>query len=124
VSESPSASDRVVVALRRAALRHPDVEESVACKGTPIESATFKIGGRAFLFLRSGRVMVRLDRSQEEAAGLAQKKPERYKIGSGGWATVTFEGPKDVSIRLLERWVSESYGVLASGGASRKAKHK
>jgi len=124
VSESQPASDRVVVALRRAALRHPDVDESVACRGTPIESATFKIGGRAFLFLRSGRVMVRLDRSQGEAAGLAQKKPERYKIGSGGWATVTFEDPKDVSIRLLEKWISESYGVLASGGASRKAKHK
>ncbi len=124
MTEGQSNSDRAVQAMRRAALRPADVQESVACKGTAIESATFKVGGRAFLFLRSGRVMVRLDRSQKEASRLAGKKPACYKVGSGGWTTVTFEDPKDVSIKLLERWISESYRVLASAGASKKAKHK
>ena len=124
MAKGQSNSDRAVQALRQAALRHADVQEGVACKGTAIESARFKVGGRAFLFLRSGRVMVRLDKSQKEAARLAGKKPARYKVGSGGWTTVTFEDPKDVSIKLLERWIGESYGVLAPAGASKKAKHK
>jgi len=68
--------------------------------------------------------MVRLDRSQKEASRLVGKKSACYKVGSGGWTTVTFEDPKDVSIKLLERWFGESYRVLASAGASKKAKHK
>lgn len=124
MAENQSNSDRAVQAMRRAALRQADVQESVACKGTPIESATFKVGGRAFLFLRPGRVMVRLDRSQEAASRLAGKKPACYKIGSGGWTTVTFEDPGDVSIKLLEKRIGESYRVLASARASKKAKHK
>lgn len=108
MTEGQSNSDRAGQAMRRAALRHADVQQDVACKGTAIESATFKVGGRAFLLLRSGRVMVRLDRSQKEASRVAEKKPVCYKVGSGGWTTATFEDPKEVSIELLERWISES----------------
>lgn len=124
MTERQSSSDRAMQAMRRAALRHADVEESVACKGTAIESSRFKVGGRAFLFLRSGRVMVRLDRSQKEASSLAEKKPKSYKVASGGWTTVSFEDPKDVAIKLLEKWISESYGVAASAGTSKKTRHK
>ena len=124
MAERQSTSDRVVQALRRAALRQADVEESVACRGTPIESATFKVGGRAFLFLKSGRVMVRLDRSLAEASKLAGKKPGAFKVGSGGWTTVTYEDPSHIPIKTLEKWIGESYRVLAGAGASRKVRHK
>jgi predicted DNA-binding protein (MmcQ/YjbR family) len=124
MAEGQSSSSRAVQALRQAALRHADVQESVACKGTAIESATFKVGGRVFLFLRSGRVMVRLDRSQEEATRLAEEKPACYKVGSGGWTTVSSTGPKELSLKLLEKWIAESYRLFASAGGSKKAKGK
>lgn len=124
MAKSESKPDRAVLAMRRAALRHPDVQESVACQGTPIESATFKVRGRGFLFLRSGRVMVRLGKSLEEASRPAGKKPGCFKVGSGGWTTVTFDSPKEASIKLLEKWIGESYTILASAGTSKKAKSK
>lgn len=119
-----SKPDRAVEALRRAALRQAGVEESVACKGTPLESATFKVNGRAFLFLKVGRAMVKLDESVPDASTLASHKPQYYKVGSGGWTTVVWKDPKDVSVEHMKKWVGESYRVFASAGTAKKAKHK
>jgi hypothetical protein len=83
---SPAAHEGVDAAAGRAithgAPAH-DVEEGLACKGTVIESVTFKVQGKAFLFLRPEKAMLRLDRSHDEAATLAAKKPACYKVGSG-----------------------------------------
>src|SRR5713226_4595552 len=57
VKHKNPGADRTLRALRRAALRHPDVEEGLACKGTVIESVTFKVQGKAFLFLRPEKGM-------------------------------------------------------------------
>ena len=36
--------------LCKLALSLPDVEEKIACAGTPIEQASFRTGGKSFLF--------------------------------------------------------------------------
>ena len=121
--KNPGA-DRTLRALRRAALRHPDVEEGLACKGTVIESVTVEVQGEAFLFLRPEKGMLRLDRSHDEAATLAAKKPACHKVGSRGWITINPSSPKDLSMKVLSSWVAESYSLFAAKRAPSSAKSK
>jgi hypothetical protein len=114
VAAKVTEGDEAMLALRRVALSHPDVEEGLACKGTVIQSATFKVRGKAFLFLRPGKAMLKLDTSQGAASKLAAKKPGGYTIGAGGWATVDLSHPKEVSMKVLASWIAESYGLFAA----------
>jgi hypothetical protein len=103
-------------ALRKAALRLPDVEEGVACEGTAVESRTFKIGKRAFLFVRPAAVMLKVDKSAEAVRRLAAKD-SRYRIGAGGWVTVALGSAPRPPLRLIAGWMNESYrGMAASKG--------
>ncbi|MEO6710237.1 MAG: hypothetical protein ABI054_05305 [Planctomycetota bacterium] len=79
--------DKLVLALRKIALQQIDVEEGLACEGTLIQSATFKVRGKSFLFLKPGRVMLKLESLRAEATKHAGRTPDRFKIGAGGWAT-------------------------------------
>lgn len=115
-----SSPDRTMQALREAGLRHPDVEEGVACKGTAIESVTLKVQGKAFLFLRPGRAMLKLGPSLEDAARLAADGASRCKVGSGGWVTVELSEPQSPPVEILERWVAESHGLFTAKKAPRK----
>ena len=101
--------------LREAALRRPGVEEGVACAGTKLESRTFKVGGKAFLFLGGEHARLKLGPSQGEAKKLAAAQPARYQIGAGGWARITLdgEGPAPAAA-LLARWVEESHRLFAA----------
>lgn len=45
-------SMKTMTALRAWANRDKSVTEDVACKGTALESTTFKLGGKAFLFVQ------------------------------------------------------------------------
>jgi hypothetical protein len=103
-------------ALRKAAIRLPDVEEGVACEGTAAESRTFKIGKKAFLFLRPAALMLKVDGSAEDVRRLASKD-SRYRIGAGGWVTVTLGSLTSPPLPLISRWMNESYrGMAASKG--------
>src|SRR5205814_1841128 len=75
-------------ALAKVAAALAGVEEGIACKGTAVESRTYKFGGRAFLFLRRGNAMVRLRARLAEAQRLSKESPEMYRAGSGGWTTI------------------------------------
>ena len=119
-----SSADKTLEALRQAGLRQPNVEESIACKGTALESATLKVRGKAFLFLRPGKAMLKLGSSQKAALKLADEQPAYYNVGAGGWTTVDLSDPKKLSMRLLESWIAESHGLFASKRASRIAKSK
>src|SRR5687767_2956896 len=72
-------------ALRRAALRHPDVHEGISCEGTSLEKRTVKTHNKAFVFLGMADVMVKLKASLFEATRLAKTEPDRYKAGAHGW---------------------------------------
>ena len=110
----------MLAGLRRAALRHPGVEESVACKGTAVESSSFKVGGKAFLFLRSGTAMLKLEKSKSEAIELARRSPHLCKTGSGGWTTVALTEPSELEPGLLESWIAESYALFSRAAVPKK----
>jgi hypothetical protein len=95
-------------ALRTAALRYPGTEEGVACEGTPIESRTVKAKNKAFLFLTIGHARVKLRESLPEATKLAQKEPNHFQVGSGGWVKATFSDDGSTPRDVLERWIGES----------------
>ena len=105
--------------LRSLALRHPNVEEGVACQGTAVESNAFKIKKKTFLFARDVDLMLKLQASIPEANACATGDPLRYRPGKGGWVSVKFDGgvlpPKD----LLTRWIAESYQLMAAPPAKK-----
>jgi hypothetical protein len=113
-------------ALRRAALRYPGTEEGVACEGTPVESRTVKARNKAFVFLTIGHARLKLRDSLPEATKLAQKRPDQLQVGSGGWVKATLSADGSTPIDVLERWIGESYRLMAglsvaAGGKTRKS---
>ncbi len=99
-------------ALRKAALRYPGAEEGVACEGTPIESRTVKARNKAFLFLTTGHARLKLRESLPEATKLAQKRPDQFQVGSGGWVKASLNADGSTPIEVLERWIGESYRLM------------
>jgi hypothetical protein len=98
--------------LRKAALSFPEVEEGISC-----DKAAFKARGKAFLFVGRGpesyNVMLKLGESLPEAAALAAKEPDCCKVGGTHWVTVTLPIGRSPPAGLLERWITESYRLLA-----------
>lgn len=113
MTRNMAADGETAQALRRAALRYPEVEEGIACKGTPLECATFKARNKAFLFVGAAEAKVKLRESQAEATKLASEQPSRYKIGPQGWATVRFSDAEPPPLELPARWIDESYRAVA-----------
>lgn len=99
-------------ALRKLALQYPEAEEGIACKGTALETANFKARNKAFLFLGARDLMVKLGESLAEAAKLAAKEPDCYRVGANGWVKVTWQNLAPPP-GLLEKWLDESYRLLA-----------
>ncbi len=114
MKKTPPNSDKLIENLRKVALSCPNTEETLSCKGTAIESATFKIKSKSFIFVRPGNVMVKLDTSLEEAGKLAKENPKSLKVGKGGWTTITAPGSKEVPLSLLKKWTKESYELFCA----------
>lgn len=91
----------------------PQVEEALACKGTPLECTAFKVKKKTFLFLRAADIKFKLADSLEEAARLAKDVRYRFQIGAQGWVTVFADGGSLPPIKTLLRWVEESYRCMA-----------
>jgi hypothetical protein len=105
------AKSSPITALSKIAAALPDVEQGIACEGTAVESRTFKVNGKAFVFLRPGNAMVKLDASLEEAKKVSKGDP-RVKPGSGGWTIIRLDdgGPP---LPLMKQWITESFGLQA-----------
>jgi len=112
--------------LRSMALRLPNTEEGIACEGTALEKRTIKTGGKAFLFLGTSDAMLKLGDSKDEARRLAARKPDLYKIGATGWATVRFGPDRNPPARLMKLWIEESYRLMTPlvGHAKARPKHQ
>ncbi len=108
----------VIDRLRAIALELPEVEEGVACEGTPIEKRTIKVRGKAFLFLGRDDAMLKLEGSLAEAEQLAERSSGRIKAGKGGW--VTIKSPEAKEQKTLARWVVESHALMASAKPAKK----
>jgi hypothetical protein len=103
---------KAVDALRSLALKFPETEESVVCN-----KSAFKAGGKGFLFIGSDdatyNVMVKLGVSLPEATKLQSKDPAMCKVGAHGWVTVTLPLDQAAPANLFERWVHESFQLVA-----------
>lgn len=97
--------NKVIQALRKRALRHPDTTEGVACEGTALEKRTVKAGSKAFLFLGLSDAMFKLTDSAAEATRLG------LKVGKNGWVSVKLDGAPPLA--RLQKWVDESYRAVA-----------
>lgn len=99
-------------AIRTIALRLPEVLEGAVC-----DKIAFKARGKMFLSLGqsddSYNLMLKLGDSLAEAALLATKEPGSYKVGVHGWVTIVFRHNQSAPAGLLERWIDESYRLLA-----------
>ncbi|MGE3174571.1 MAG: MmcQ/YjbR family DNA-binding protein [Planctomycetota bacterium] len=111
MAESPSES-KPMRALRRRALRLPDVSEGSSCT-----NRAFRVGGKAFAYLGIKQadysLMVKLGDSLPEAARLQAAHPERYRVGKHGWVTVRLPLAECAPEGLLEGWIEESYRAFA-----------
>ena len=100
---------------------YPGVDEGTACT-----QASFKVGGKAFLFTgqQGGRhkVMLKLKESLDEAMELAAEQPETISAGKGGWVTLRFTDEDPPPAKLWRRWLDESYAVMEAAGAKPKKK--
>ena len=98
--------------VRTLAFSFPETSEGTSCK-----KAAFKAGKKSFCFLQeeddSWNLMVKLDESLEEAELLSEKQPDNYSVGMHGWTTLRFPNGKGPTKRVIDRWVEESYRLLA-----------
>lgn len=103
-------------ALKDAAGEFPDVVEGASCNQT-----TYKVGGKAFLYVGPGakgigfKAMFKLGPSLGEARILASDDPNRFQVGAGDWVTARFTADDPLPKKTWSRWLRESY-TLASGG--------
>jgi predicted DNA-binding protein (MmcQ/YjbR family) len=101
-----------------------DTSEGFSCKRTVLEARTVKVDGRVFLFLgNKGDVRLKLEVSLASAKKLAKQRPDVYGVGGGGWTRISLavEAPPR---ELLEKWIEESYGLVAGVRAKKKTKAK
>lgn len=102
----------VVKALRDHALSFPGVNESDSCV-----KRAFRARTKGFLFLGekpdSYNVMLKLGDSVDEAVGLTEERSERWSVGKFNWVTMHFDNDEVPPDGLLERWIEESYRLLA-----------
>jgi len=100
-------------ALRRIALGYPETEEGIACKGTAIECATFKVRNKTFLFVGAVEARLKLRESIDDANKLAVREPARFQVGGQGWVNIVFDSNNSAPLDVLERWIDESYRLIA-----------
>jgi hypothetical protein len=99
-------------ALGRIASRLDGVTEGVACAGTKIESKTYCVGGRAFLFVGAADPTVVRFKVASLAAAARKAGAE---AGKGGWAKLVLDGA--LPARLGD-FVAESYALVGGGKAT------
>lgn len=101
-----------VVALRKFAMSLPETEEGTSCV-----NRAFRARKKAFAYVGMKpdvyRVMVKLGESADDAVALQKERPDNFKPGMHGWTTVILPHDEVPPGRMLERWVEESYRLLA-----------
>lgn len=97
--------------LRDFALAYPEVSEGASCV-----NRAFKARKKNFVFLGEKpnliRVMVKLGPSLDEANALAETD-DTLSVGTAGWTTLLFAPDQGPPVERLQRWIDESYRLLA-----------
>lgn len=122
MSVARSAETRIGKVVVGAAAGIPGVSTGVACAGTALESRTFTAGSKAFLFVGTKDVRLKLGPSLPKARALAQRYPHGVRVGAGGWTTIALQADPGPTAATLRTWVSESHAMIT--GQSHAAKTK
>ena len=98
----------------------PDVTRGVACAGTALESHTFNVNKKAFLFVSKKDVRLKLGESAAKAKSLG------FEVGANGWVKIPLA---DLPVAaVLKKWVAESHALMAptakSGAAHKRGATK
>jgi YjbR protein len=109
-----SQASKPLHSLRSLALQLPETEEGIACAGTALERRTIKVRKKAFTFIGSSDLMLKLDQSLAEATRLASANPN-ITVGAHGWVTVKFGAGESPPLSCLSTWLEESYRLFAPG---------
>ncbi len=112
MTRTPDSSKHRTDLLSKAAKALPDVGEGVACAGTSIESKTFTVHGKAFLFVGSKNLRLKLANSASEAGGFAKRPSSAVQMGAGGWTTIRLADGDVPEDAVLRRWVAESHALF------------
>ena len=112
MAQQKTTESKPVQALRKIAMKLPEAEEGTSCN-----KIAFKARKKAFLYVGGDEdtynVMLNLGDSLAEATALGKKQPDSYSVGGIGWVTVTLPAVKAAPKGLFERWVEESFRLLA-----------
>ena len=98
------------------ALALPDVEQGIACAGTSLESRTYQVKKKSFLFISKDQARKKLDASAFEARKLG------FAVGANGWVTVPLDALPAAAV--LKRWIAESYALIARPAGKAQPKRK
>jgi hypothetical protein len=86
----------------------PGTTHGVACAGTSLESRTFQVQRKTFLFLSKRQARLKLDASAPEARKLG------LPVGANGWVTLELDALPAATV--LKRWIAESHALFAPPG--------
>lgn len=81
------------------------MEQGIACAGTSLESRTYRVRNKAFLFVSKAQARMKLGASAAEATRLG------FAVGANGWVTVPLDALPATAVS--KRWIAESYALLA-----------
>ena len=98
--------------LRQLALALDQVVETIACQGTALEAASFKVGTKAFLFIGKKDARLKLQASLPTAHALMAQSGS-VKVGAMNWVTLVFDETLTLETEVLKTWVEESYQLMA-----------
>jgi hypothetical protein len=89
----------------------PNVDVGIACAGTALESRTYRVGTKSFLFVSKKDARLKLAASADEARALG------CAVGANGWVTLVLAALPAAAV--VKRWVAESHALMAGGSTAR-----
>ena len=98
------------------ALALPEVEQGIACAGTALESRTYQVKKKSFLFISKDQARLKLHASASEARKL------EFTVGANGWVTVPLNALPAAAV--MKRWIAESYSLVSRPAGKAQAKPK
>lgn len=103
---------RQIQQLRTFALSLPQTRED-----HPWGESAFKVKGKVFVFAGADAqgwgISVKLEESHGAALTKPFASPTRYGLGKHGWVSARFGPRENAPLPLLQRWVEESFTVIA-----------
>lgn len=93
----------------------------------PWGERVIKVAGKIFVFLGMddpssewAGVGLKLRDSHEEAMATPGARPSGYGLGKAGWVSIPLGGEADPTWEQLERWLIESYRIVAPKRVSKE----